>query len=115
MTRIIVSYDKDLCSYVELSGHAGYADFGHDIVCSGITTVTYTSINLIDRLEHGCFKLKVDEKTGYLRMDLNYQNMSKERIHLINEIISNMIDMYNEIRRDYPKYLKIEIIGGCHD
>ena len=47
MTKIIVKYDKSLCSFIELSGHAGYARSGYDIVCSGITTATYTSINLI--------------------------------------------------------------------
>ena len=110
MTKIIVKYDKSLCSFIELSGHAGYAKSGFDIVCSGITTATYTSINLIDKINSDCFKLDVKENAGYLHMSLDYQNLSNEQIDLIQLIIRNLIDMYEEIKRSYPKYLKIEIL-----
>lgn len=110
MTKIIVKYDKSLCSFIELSGHAGYAKSGYDIVCSGITTATYTSINLIDKINSDCFKLDVKENAGYLHMSLDYQNLSNEQIDLIQLIIRNLIDMYEEIKRSYPKYLKIEIL-----
>lgn len=110
MTKIIVKYDKSLCSFIELSGHAGYAESGYDIVCSGITTATYTSINLIDKINANCFKLSVNEKSGFLHLDLDYQLLKEQEINLINLIISNLIDMYEEIKRNYPKYLKIEIL-----
>ena len=69
MTKIIVKYDKSLCSVIELSGHA-----------------------------------------GYLHMSLDYQLLTKEEVELIQLIIRNLIDMYEEIKRNYPKYLKIEIL-----
>ena len=106
MTKIIVKYDKSLCSFIELSGHASYARSGYDIVCSGITTATYTSINLIDKINSDCFKLDVNEDA----MRLEYQKLSKEEVEFIQLIIRNLIDMYEEIKRNYPKYLKIEIL-----
>ena len=110
MTKIIVKYDKSLCSFIELSGHAGYAKSGYDIVCSGITTATFTSINLIEKINSDCFKLDVKEDAGYLHMSLDYQNLSNADIEFIQLIIRNLIDMYEEIKRSYPKYLKIEIL-----
>lgn len=116
MTKIIVKYDKSLkynkylCSFIELSGHAGYADYGHDIVCSGITTATYTSINLIDKINSKCFNLRVDDESGFLHMNLDYQLLTFEEVDLIQLIIKNLIDMYEEIKTNYPKYLKIEIL-----
>lgn len=110
MTKIIVKYDKSLCSFIELSGHAGYADYGHDIVCSGITTATYTSINLIDKINSDCFNLRVDDESGFLHMDLDYQLLTNDETEFIQLIIKNLIDMYEEIKRNYPKYLKIEIL-----
>lgn len=115
MTEIIVSYDKGLCSFITLSGHAGYAEYGKDIVCSGITTATYTSINLIDKISSKCLSLKVDESRGYLHCSLDYQSMDKKDIDFVQLIVKNLIDMYEEIKKDYPKYLKIKILGGCHD
>ena len=87
MTKIIVKYDKSLCSFIELSGHASYARSGYDIVCSGITTATYTSINLIDKINSDCFKLDVNEDAGYLHMRLEYQKLSKEEVEFIQLII----------------------------
>lgn len=109
MTSIIVSFDNNLCSSLEISGHANYAKKGFDIVCSGITVATYTSINLIDKINNKCYVLNVDEKSGYLRFDLNYLNLTKEDIDMIQLIIRNLIDMYEEIKSNYSKYLKIEI------
>ena len=110
MTKIIVKYDKSLCSFIELSGHANYADYGHDIVCSGITAATYTSINLIDKLAKDCFKLTVKEEAGYLRIDLDYQSLEQNVVEMIQLIVKNLIDMYEEMKRNYPKNLKIEIL-----
>ncbi len=110
MTKIIVKYDKSLCSFIEISGHAGYAESGYDIVCSGITIATYTSINLIDKINHHCYKLNVNEKSGFLHLDLDNQLLDEQEIKFIDLIITNLIDMYEEIKRNYPKYLKIEIL-----
>ncbi len=110
MTKIIVKYDKSVCSFIELSGHAGYANSGYDIVCSGITTATYTSINLIDKINQECYKLNVNEKSGFLHLDLDYQLLNEQEVKFIDLIITNLIDMYEEIKRNYPKYLKIEIL-----
>ena len=41
--------------------------------------------------------------------------MNKKDIDFVQLIVKNLIDMYEEIKKDYPKYLKIKILGGCHD
>ena len=35
---------------IEISGHAGYAEYGKDIVCAGVTALTQTLIQSIDDL-----------------------------------------------------------------
>ena len=99
-----------LASYNGRWFDGGYAKSGYDIVCSGITTATYTSINLIDKINSECFNLTVNDDAGYLHMSLDYQLLTKEEVELIQLIIRNLIDMYEEIKRNYPKYLKIEIL-----
>lgn len=110
MIKILVKYTNSLCSFVEVSGHANYADRGYDIVCSGVTTATYTSINLIEKVNSKCFKLDVKEAAGFLHLDLNYQGLKNQDIEFIQLIITNLIDMYEEIKRNYPECLKIEIL-----
>ncbi len=110
MTKATFNYTNDKFISFEIKGHANYAEYGSDIVCSGITTATYTSINLIDKINSECFNLTVNDDAGYLHMSLDYQLLTKEEVELIQLIIRNLIDMYEEIKRNYPKYLKIEIL-----
>ena len=110
MTKIIFQYNNTLCSSVEISGHAGYAESGYDIVCSGITTAAYTSINLIDKIKHDCYQLKVNDKAGFLRIDIDYNKLANDDVRVVSMILDNLLDMLNEIKRSYKKYLKIEIL-----
>ena len=110
MIKIIFQYNNTLCSSVEISGHAGYAERGFDIVCSGVTTTAYTSINLIDKIKHDCYTLKVDEQAGFLRLDVDYNKLSSEDVRVVSMVLDNLLDMLNEIKRSYKKYLKIEIL-----
>ena len=80
MTKIIVKYDKSLCSFIELSGHAGYARSGYDIVCSGITTATFTSINLIEKIN----KLKL----------INLPEEAINCLFLVNFLYLDLTDFY---------------------
>jgi len=49
MTTIIFKSDE-LINEIELNGHSGYATKGSDIVCSAITTVTFSTINLLEKI-----------------------------------------------------------------
>lgn len=110
MTKALFKYDNSLCSFIELSGHAGYAKSGSDIVCSGITTALYTSINLIDKINHDCFTMSVNEKSGFVHIDFNFLNLNDDDVRIIHLVIKNLIDMLEEIKQSYSKYLKIEIL-----
>ena len=50
MTKATFNYkNNDFVSF-EISGHANYAEYGSDIVCSGITTATFTTIGLLKKI-----------------------------------------------------------------
>ena len=40
-------YDRDTMT-LRMSGHAGYAPYGYDVVCAGVSTLVYTLINTTD-------------------------------------------------------------------
>ena len=47
MIRIQYRYSDNIC-FLLLSGHAGYDNPGRDIVCAGVSALTYALINLLD-------------------------------------------------------------------
>ena len=75
-----------------ISGHAEYGNYGEDIVCSGITTATFTTLNLFDKLlKQEDYSLIQDEDTGLIDFKLNkidkkniYNCLKRRKIQKIN-------------------------------
>ena len=87
---------------LDFNGHADYADYGHDIVCSGITTAVFTTVGLLEKLAQ-IDKINCSEKDGYIHLEVN------QRSELIDTIIQNLIEVLENIERQYPENLKLEI------
>jgi uncharacterized protein YsxB (DUF464 family) len=85
-------------NHVVISGHAGFADYGKDIVCSAVTTAFFTSVNLIDRL-HYRYQLKQDE--GFLDLVVDQTDDTVENI------LQNLFDVLKSIEEDYSQNVKV--------
>lgn len=102
MTTAIFNYQNNQINSFKIIGHADYAEYGYDIVCSGITTAVFTSLGLIRRyLNENEFDYQELDGTIYLKL-LNTNQ-------IVNDIIENLIEVLKNIERQYPKNLKIKI------
>ena len=101
MTTAIFNYQNNQINSFKIIGHADYAEYGYDIVCSGITTAVFTSLGLIRRyLNENEFDYQELDGTIYLKL-LNTNQ-------IVNDIIENLIEVLKNIERQYPKNLKIK-------
>ncbi|ONI38864.1 hypothetical protein AN639_03070 [Candidatus Epulonipiscium fishelsonii] len=89
-------------------GHAGYGMNGFDIVCAGVSTLVFTTINSIHHfLNEPMKENKIDKKNGII--DYTFPNIKNgkycEKTSLLLESmvlgLKSMEDMYGE-------YIKIE-------
>lgn len=78
---------------ITVTGHAGYAPNGQDIVCAAVSTLAYTLIYSIEAL--------AADKIGYLIRDgdieINYKNLSEKGKLLVDSFfigIANLIEQY---------------------
>ena len=72
MTTItITKSSEDVFRSIECKGHAGYADYGNDIVCAAISAMTINTINSIDRLTDDDIDVYQDEDKGIIRFKFN--------------------------------------------
>lgn len=85
---------------IVITGHAGYADYGKDIVCASCSSIVITSINAALRLENNSVIYK--EEKNKLTIDINSNNQN------VLLIIENMIAMLKELALTYKKNIKIE-------
>ena len=85
-------------NYVKITGHAGFADYGNDIVCASVSSIVYTTINGIYSFSKDTIKVE-DNKDLIIKIVKN----DYETITLIN----NMLTLLDELSKQYPKNIKI--------
>ena len=86
-----------------ISGHAGYADAGKDIVCAGVSTLVVTISNAIEKFTTDKFECYEDEEAGDVRLSFT-DTVSNESNILMNTLVLGLTDISDSYGK---KYLKI--------
>ena len=69
MTTItITKKSDDTFKMIECNGHAGYAEYGEDIVCAAVSVLTINLVNSIDSLTEDKILVDQDEEQGLIRI-----------------------------------------------
>lgn len=65
MIQAIIYRNKKhhICGF-QLSGHAGYAEEGQDIVCAAVTVLTLNTVNALEQFTKTEFQCEADESQG---------------------------------------------------
>ena len=93
---------ENMC--VEVSGHAGYAPAGQDIVCAAVSTLIYTlAQNLALCLHPDDYTTKIED--GYAYIKANPPDISTEECRDIFMIIANGLMM---LEAEYGQYIQVE-------
>ncbi|MBE6144425.1 MAG: ribosomal-processing cysteine protease Prp [Firmicutes bacterium] len=98
MIKVVIKTFDDKINNIRISGHAGYDVHGKDIVCAAVSSIAITTINGI---------LKLDENA--IDYDQNHDLVINVKKHneTIDILIQNMIDLLEELEKDYNKNIKI--------
>ena len=81
-----------------IKGHANYDELGKDIVCASVSSMVITTVNAILRVDNEAIKYSDDN--GVI-IDIIKSD------EIINKLINNMIDLLEELGKQYPKYIEI--------
>ena len=96
MTTITFTTSNDKYKAIECKGHAGFDDYGKDIVCASASSIYITTVNAI---------LSFDKDAISYNKDNEVINLKKDDI--TNKLLINMVNMLKELERDYKKNIKI--------
>ena len=104
MTNITIFRDKNQNVLgFECIGHAGFAGFGQDVVCAGISILVQNTINSIQTYTEEGFSCEADEKSGDVRF-----HFSDVPEHDAALLINSMILGLQGIQSSYgKKFLKL--------
>lgn len=105
--------DKQRIVQFRLSGHAGYAANGQDIVCSAVSFLATTVINSVEQLTGR--ESKVQYEDGYLSFQLA-DDLSEREMDVAQTILQTLVVGLSDLKNAYPKYItiqKLNIKGGA--
>lgn len=94
MIKIVIKDD-----FIKISGHAKYDDYGKDIVCASVSSIIYTTVNGIFNIDKNAIEFK-DDNDIEIRI--------KKRNKVVDILISNMIDLLDDLAKQYEKNIKID-------
>ena len=79
-----------------VSGHAGFAKAGKDIICSAVSVLTVTTVNALDELAH--VYVEAEQEDGYISCQLP-KGVNPEGTLFIDAMILGM----QQIQESYGK------------
>lgn len=83
---------------LKITGHAGYADCGKDIVCASASSIILSSINLAIEFNN---EVKYTDDLNKIEITNNTNDEN------VKKVFSNMIACLEELERQYPDNIKI--------
>ena len=98
MIKVIFHKENKNLKTIEVTGHAGYADNGKDIVCSAVSAILIGGLNALNN----CDKYEIIIKDGYVYFNSNNELSEHDQI-----VLETILIQLKTISESYPKFISI--------
>ena len=114
MTKIKI-YKNSLNKIIgyELSGHTGYGEFGQDVLCASLSTITQSiAMGLRDVLLIDVDIIRRD-KDGYIKVELPHV-LDQEKIDKAQILLETLLVSVQDLQEGYSSYISMEVIENVY-
>ena len=80
MIVITIKKNDDLYLGVNIKGHAEMAEYGKDIVCAGVSTLSYSLINYLLEINENIYYVLEEGDTPHINLELTPEQYKIEAI-----------------------------------
>ena len=80
-------------------GHAGYANYGEDIVCAAISVLVINTINSLEQITGEQMRMETDEDAGVIRCSFVNQPLKETAKALMDSLMLGL----TQIEKQYGK------------
>lgn len=99
MIKVNIVKKNNIIESITASGHAGYAKYGKDIVCSSFSTMMIVTINAI---------LDIDKEAISYTDNNNLKIVNIKKDNITNSLLNTLKNMIYELRESYDKNIIIK-------
>ena len=108
MTNIVINYKNNNIVSFEISGHTGYEDFGKDILCASISSISQSAVLGITKVLNIKATVQKNDQKGYLKMVLP-KEMTKDEMEKTQILLKTMEMSLKDLLFDYGDYINLEV------
>jgi len=106
----VFSNDNGSISGLEVSGHAGFASYGYDIVCAGVSALVETCVLGLERIA-GLSNIAL-KKEGYFYLKIP-EDLPKEVLDKALIILETTYLGIEDMAKSYPANICVKRNGRC--
>ena len=100
--------DHELVSF-DMTGHAGFGEYGEDIVCAGVSALAITTVNSIEKLAGYQPIVDVDEvEGGYLYFEV-VRDVTKVQAQTTQILLNSLLLGLEDIQSEYQDFLAVTV------
>lgn len=105
ITAIMHRNSQGAVTGFEISGHAGYADAGSDIICAAVSAIAYTAIGYFSEKWYGGKAPEYSERDGFLQF---WVPECAERSSAADAVMEAVAIGFKQVELSYgAKYIKV--------
>ncbi len=108
MTNIKINYKNNNIVSFEISGHTGYEDYGKDILCASISSISQSAVLGITKVLNIKATVQKNDKKGYLKMVLP-KEITQNEMEQAQIILKTMEASLKDLLFDYGEYINLEV------
>lgn len=107
MVKVTIYQNQDDVYYgFRMEGHAGFAAYGNDIVCSAISALVINTMNSIEQFTDDEYDTVLDKETDIVSLNIKSEPVSASAGLLLNSLVLGLSAIQSEYGK---KYIKIKI------
>jgi len=106
MIRVTVFRKKGQITAFELTGHADSGPYGYDLVCAGVSAVSFGAVNAVMELLKADLEINQGDEGGYLKVSIP-ENIKPDTSRDIQLLLEGMIVSLQSIELEYSEFIKI--------
>ena len=85
-----------------VKGHAGFDEYGKDIVCAAVSVLVINTLNSIETFTQDVLELNTDEVSGLIEFEM-VSKISKETRLLLDSLLLGLQGIESDYGKDYIK------------
>ncbi len=100
MIKVKAVSKNELFQIIEISGHAGFAPKGEDLVCAGVSSIVFGTLNALDQMCADSVDLEVSKT-----IKMHVKNLLDETCQII---LKTMMIQLKTIEEQHYEYIEIK-------